>query len=151
MWTRRGVLTGVVAAVMLAAGLTFVASAVAEIPNVTISNTGGVPTAGTQRCIFTLRLETCRITVTNNSVFEVQIREMILSGPEAGSRYSIRGESTCSVGRTIASRAFCEVIVQLLRDKPACARRWQNGLSIRVLQVGKPENTLQVNQIFQVP
>jgi hypothetical protein len=151
MRIRRGVLTGAVAVTVLAAGLTFVPSA-AAVPTMAITNSGGVPILGTQRCQFMRRNQICRIRVTNNSAFAVEIVEETISGPEPGVRYAILAGSTCRPGSPNLAMmgGSCEAEVRLLVDKPVCAPRWLNGYNVRVQQAGVPTENLNSIEFLEV-
>ena len=138
MTIRRTLIATLASAAALAAALTFVLRANAVPPTLTAVNSGGVPLLNSNKCDFTLRFEICKITVTNQSTFNVKITELEVSPPNG--RYSII-TSGCQVGNQLAANGgSCTDEVKLLIDKPACPPQWLNGYRIVVEEVGVPTN-----------
>jgi hypothetical protein len=152
MRVKQYILATVAAVASLAIALTFVVSAAAEeeVPTMSVTNTGGIPKTGSNYCEYTLRFETCQLTVSNGSPFSVKIKAIELVGTEANVRYSIV-TSGCKVGNEIASGKSCTDEVRLKVNKPAGAPLWSNWYFIEVEEVGEPKNRVAANGYLKVP
>jgi hypothetical protein len=117
-------------------------SAAAAAPAITVLNSGGVEKANTNRCEFEIFNQTCSITVTNNSVFAVVIKEVELVGTNVGARYGF-SQVQCNKSGKIAAGGFCTDIVKIFANPPAPG--WSNWYFIKVEKEGEPKDTATAN------
>lgn len=135
MKVKRYVLAVLAAVVALVTALTLVLSAAAETPKISVTNTGGIPVSGTNKCEYTLRFEICQLTVSNNSTFDVEIVAVELVGTEAKTRYGIT-TSGCSVKAVIKSGKTCTDEVKLTVNGSTL---WTNFYFIEVKDVNSKD------------
>ncbi|MGH2975453.1 MAG: hypothetical protein ACRDLL_11385, partial [Solirubrobacterales bacterium] len=150
MAVKRYVLMSLAASAALALALTFALKAQGEEAVTIIAlNTGGMPTANTNKCEYTLRHEVCQVTVTNGPA-QVKIVNSEITGFDAGARYNVLNE-TCTVGSELAPGATCNEEVILLLDKPHCPpNNWSNGYLIKVEEVGEPKSNATAVALLKV-
>lgn len=130
-----GVLVAIAVTVAVLAGIAF---AETVEPSVEVVNTGGVPKTNTKQCEYTLKFETCTITIRNNSSFPVKIVEKTITGPNPSGRYSIFSEG-CTKGTEIGSGGFCEDQIRLRITNTTC-NKWLNGYYVELAQAENLSN-----------
>ena len=143
---KRYLMATLATVVAVATSLTIVLSASAELPKISVANTGGVPTFGTSKCEFSLQFEKCQVTVSNGSKFPVRILETEIAGTEGSVRYGI-SKVGCKKGGEIASGKTCTDEVVL---NAAAVKGWSNWYFINVEEVGNPKNTAAANASLTV-
>lgn len=129
------------AIVAAAAALVLAPSASAEVPMISVTNTGGVPKLGTSKCEFTLQFEKCQLTVSNGSLFSVVVKTVEIAGTNGSTRYGIINPQ-CKKGSKIPSGKSCtdEVILNAF-----AVAGWSNWYFIEVEDVWDPKNVVAAN------
>lgn len=104
-------------------------SPLAAAPRIRVENTGGVPTANTNRCEFSVQFEKCKVTVWNESGFPVFVTEAEIAGTNGSVRYGIIEPPPCKKGKEIPIGGSCtdEVILNAFAVKD-----WSNWYFIQV-------------------
>jgi len=126
---------------VLAALALSTAGASAEVPNISVTNTGGVPKFGTNKCEFTIQFQKCQLTVSNGSTFPVIIDKTEIAGTNGSTRYGIINVQ-CKKGSELASGKSCtdEVILNVF-----AVAGWSNWYAIEVEEKGNLNNRVLAN------